>query len=155
MPTHLHCAQIGNGSNVAIEFEVQCRLIQAIPDANIELQKQLLKVNYEKKVSHLHKISHTYYAIESGVAVMCAGKAIHALCIKTISPMEESSQKSPVLSAPTAPIHILLALTTAVQWNAICKGCSKRGHWYAKCHSSGTAGQQPTKSNGAEKAPNH
>ena len=40
-------------------------------------------------------------------------------------------------------------------WNAICKGCSKKGHWHAKCHSSGTAGQQPTKSNGAEKAPHH
>ena len=28
-------AQIGNGSNAAIEFEVQCRLIPAIPDAVI------------------------------------------------------------------------------------------------------------------------
>ena len=37
MPTHPH-AQIGDGSNAAIEFEVQHRLIQALPDANIELQ---------------------------------------------------------------------------------------------------------------------
>ena len=32
-----HCAQIGNGSDATIEFKVQCRLIQAIPDADIEL----------------------------------------------------------------------------------------------------------------------
>ena len=31
------CAQIGDGSNATIEFEVQCKLILAIPDANIEL----------------------------------------------------------------------------------------------------------------------
>ena len=35
-------AQIGNGSDAAIEFEVQHRLIWAIPDADIELCKQLL-----------------------------------------------------------------------------------------------------------------
>ena len=32
-------AQIGNGSDAVIEFEVQCRLIRAIPDAYIELCK--------------------------------------------------------------------------------------------------------------------
>ena len=73
------CVQIGDSSNAAIEFEVQCRLIQAIPDANIKLQKELLKGNCEKKVSHLLEISCTYYAIESRAAAMCAGKAIHAL----------------------------------------------------------------------------
>ena len=39
--------------------------------------------------------------------------------------------------------------------NTTCKGCSKKGHWYAKCHSSGTASQQPTKSDGTEKASHH
>ena len=39
--------------------------------------------------------------------------------------------------------------------NATCKGCSKKGHWCAKCCSSGTASQQPTKSNGAERASHH
>ena len=48
--------QIGNGSNASIEFEVQCRLIQAIPDANIELRKELLKVSHDKKVSHLWRL---------------------------------------------------------------------------------------------------
>ena len=46
-----HCAQIGDGSDAAIKLEVQCRLIQAILDANIELQKELLTVNYEKSCS--------------------------------------------------------------------------------------------------------
>ena len=36
-------AQICDGSDAAIEFEVQCRLIRAIPDADIEVHKQLLK----------------------------------------------------------------------------------------------------------------
>ena len=62
--------QIGNGSDAAIEFEVQCRLIRAIPDANIKLCKQLLKVSRNKRVLHLLEICRTYYAVESGVAAM-------------------------------------------------------------------------------------
>ena len=41
--------QIGNGSDAAIKFKVQCRLIQAITDANIKLRKQLLKVSCDKR----------------------------------------------------------------------------------------------------------
>ena len=40
-----HHALIGDGSDAAVEFEVQCRLIHAIPDGDIELQKELLKVS--------------------------------------------------------------------------------------------------------------
>ena len=36
---------IGDGSDAAVKFEVQCRLIHAIPDGDIELQKGLLKVS--------------------------------------------------------------------------------------------------------------
>ena len=46
-----HCVQIGNGSDVAIEFEVQCRLIWAIPDANIKLWKELKSQSWEKGVT--------------------------------------------------------------------------------------------------------
>ena len=56
-----HRAQIGNGSDAAIEFEVQHRLIWVIQDTNIKLCKQLLKVSHEKKVSHLLDICRTYY----------------------------------------------------------------------------------------------
>ena len=45
------CELIGDGSDAAVEFEVQHRLICAIPDGDIELQKKLLKV-VEIKVSH-------------------------------------------------------------------------------------------------------
>ena len=51
-----HRAHIGNGSDTAIKFKVQCRLIREIPDANIELCKQLLKVSHDKRVSHLLEI---------------------------------------------------------------------------------------------------
>ena len=73
-------AQISDGSDAAIEFEVQCRLIQAIPDTDIELHKQLLKVSHDKKVSYPLEICRTYYAVESGAAAMCAGHAVHAVC---------------------------------------------------------------------------
>ena len=72
-------AQISNGSDAVIEFEVQCRLIWAIPDANIELHKQLLKVSHDKRVSHLLEVCRTYYAVESGVAAMCAGHVVHSV----------------------------------------------------------------------------
>ena len=72
-----HRAQIGNCSDAMIEFKVQCRLIWVIPDADIELCKQLLKVSCDKRVSHLLEICRTYYAVESGVAVMCAGHVVH------------------------------------------------------------------------------
>ena len=104
--------QIGNGSNAAIEFEVQGRLIQAILDADIELQKELIKVTHDKKVSHLLEISCMYYAIESGVAGMCASKAIHDLC------QGQQPQKNKLQNvshnAPIAPINTPLAVTTAL-----------------------------------------
>ena len=73
-------AQIGDGSDAAIEFKVQRRLIRVIPDANIELHKQLLKVSCDQRVLHLLEIYRTYYAVESGVAAMCAGHVVHAVC---------------------------------------------------------------------------
>ena len=73
-------AQIGDGSDVAIEFQVQCRLIWGIPDADIELCKQLLKVSHDKRVLHLLEICRTYYAVESGAAAMCVGHAVHTVC---------------------------------------------------------------------------
>ena len=71
--------QISNGSDAAIEFEVQHRLIPAILDTDIELHKQLLKVSRDKKVSHLLEIYRTYYAVESGEAAMCVGHVVHAV----------------------------------------------------------------------------
>ena len=71
---------MGNGSDAAIEFEVQCRLIWEIPDADITLCKQLLKVSHDKRVLHLLEICRTYYAVESGVAAMCVGHAVHTVC---------------------------------------------------------------------------
>ena len=73
-----HCALIGDVSDAAVEFDVQHRLICGIPDDDIELQKELLKVSCNKGVSHLLEICHTYYVIESRTAAMCAGKTINA-----------------------------------------------------------------------------
>ena len=146
-------AQIGDGGNATIEFKVQCRLIQAIPDADIDLQKELLKVNCDKKVSDLLEISCTYYTAEPGVAVMYAGKAIHALhqgCQLQKSKPQKCTQQCPNCTYSHSPGH-----DNCPTWNAICKSCSKRGHWHTKCHSSGAVGKHAAKSNGAVKAPHH
>ena len=74
-----HPALIGDGSDVVVEFEVQHRLIHTIPDGNIGLLKELLKVGHDKGLSHLLVICHTYYDVESGAAAMCAGKTINAV----------------------------------------------------------------------------
>ena len=55
-----HCALIGDGSNAAIEFEVQRRLISAVLESNIELRKQLLKVDWTKGGQELLQVSGTY-----------------------------------------------------------------------------------------------
>ena len=104
----------------------------------------------QEKVSHLLEISHMYYTIESGAAVMCASKAIHALC-QGCQPQKSKPQK-PTSQCPNCTHSHSPGHDNCSAWNGIYKGCSKKGHWHAKCHSSGTAGQQPTKSDGAEKA---
>ena len=90
---------MGNGSDAAIKFKVQCRMIWASPNANIELCKQLLKISHDKRVLHLLEICRTYYAVESGVAAMCAGHAVHAVC--------HTCHRHPMHHAPTAPINTL------------------------------------------------
>ena len=70
---------IGDGRDPPAEFEVQCRLIRAILDGKIELQKELLKISCDKGVSNLPEIHHTYYVIEYGTTAMCAGKGFNAV----------------------------------------------------------------------------
>ena len=59
-------AEIGNGSNEAIEFEVQHRLIRAIPDEDIDLRKEMLKVDRAKGTAALLELACTYYRVEAG-----------------------------------------------------------------------------------------
>ena len=122
-----HRAQIGNGSDAAIEFEDQCRLIQAIPDADIELHKQLLKVSHDKRVSHLLEIYRTYYTVESEAAAMCVGHVVHAVChahqthdpkpLTSYTPCPNCTHQHPP-GRNNCPAHDLA-----------CKGCGKKGHW--------------------------
>ena len=74
-----NCVLIGGGSDEAVEFDIQYRMILAIPDSDIELQKELLKVSHNKGVSHLLEVCHTCYAIESGAAAMCVSKTINVV----------------------------------------------------------------------------
>ena len=120
-------AQIGDGSDAAIEFEVQHRLIQVIPDANFKLHKQLLKVSCDKRVLHLLEICRTYYTVESGAAAMRAGYVVHAVChtcqthdpklLTSYTPCPNCTHQHPP-GRKNCPAHDLA-----------CKGCGKKGHW--------------------------
>ena len=118
--------QIGNGSDAAIEFEVQHRLIWVIPDANIKLHKQLLKVSCDKRVLHLLEICRTYYAVESGLAVMCAGLAVHAVCHT-----HQAHDPKPLASYtlfPNCTNQHLPSRNNCPACDSACKGCGKKGH---------------------------
>ena len=110
----------------------------------------------------MEKRYHIYWKlvvhIMSGAAAICAGKAIHALHQglqvqknkpqKSASQCPKSASQCPNCTHSHPPCH-----DNCSAQNAICKGCSKKGHWHAKCHTSGTASQQPITLDGAEKAP--
>ena len=72
---------------------------------------------------------------------------------KAISP-RKTSHKSPLLSAPTAPVHTLLAMATALHGMLSAKAVLKKVTGMQSVLA-GTASQQPTKSDGAEKSPHH
>ena len=128
-----HHALIGDGSDAAVEFEVQCKLICAIPHGDIELWKELLKVSWDKSVSHLLEIFQTYYAVESGVVAMCAGKTINV--VQKSHPPQKQWQKHPS-QCQNCTCHPQPGCDNCPAWGSVCKGCLKKGHWQAKCHSS-------------------
>ena len=117
-------AQIGDGSDAVIEFEVQCRLIQAIPDTNIKLCKQLLKVSHDKKVLHLLEICRTYYAVESRAAAMCVGHAVHAVC-HTCQAHDSRPQTSHAPCPNCTHQHAPRRHNCPAQ-DSSCKGCGKK-----------------------------
>ena len=114
-----HHAQIGNDSNAAIEFEVQCRLIGAIPDADIKLWKELLNVNHQKRC-------HIYWRLVIHITPLSLEQLQHVLVkpsipsTKAISP-RKTSNKGLLHSAPTAPIH------TPWLWQLSCTKCYLQG----------------------------
>ena len=107
-----HHAQIGDGSNAAIEFEVQCRLIWVIPDANIKLHKELLKVSHDKKVSIYWRLV-IHIMLLSPEQLQCALAKPFTLSSRDVSPIN-SLYISWFHSAATVPIHTLLAMTSAL-----------------------------------------
>ena len=134
-----HCALMGDGSDAAVEFEVQCRLIYAIPDGDIELQKELLKVNWDKGVSYLLEMCCTYYVVESGAAAMCAGKTINT--VQNSHWPQKQPQKHPSQCYNCTCQHPLGCDNFPAR-KAICRG-SKKGHWQAK-HCSSKKNQSTT-----------
>ena len=135
-----HRAQISNGSDAAIELEVQCRLIWAIQDADIQLCKQLLKVSHDKRVLHLLEICRTYYAVESGAAAMCAGCVVHA--VYHTCQAHDSKPQTSYAPCPNCTHQDPPSRYNFPAWDSACKDCGNKGHWWAKCHSSYTTSLQ-------------
>ena len=104
-----HHALIGDGSNAAVKFEVQCRLIHAIQDGDIELQKELLKVSQDKGVSHLLEICCTYYAMELLQCVLAKPSMQYRSPINL-----ESNHRSTPHSARIAHSSTYLGMTIAL-----------------------------------------
>ena len=129
---NLH-ALIDYGSDATVEFEVQCRVILAIPDGHIELQKEHLKVSQDKGVSHLLEICYTCYAIESGAVAVCAAKTISALqkSHQSWKQPEKHTSQCQNCTCQHPPQH-----DNCPSQESVCKGCLKKGQWQAKCCSS-------------------
>ena len=113
------CAVIGDGSDTVVEFEVQCRLICAIPDGDIELWKELLQVSWDKGVSHLWEICHTFIAIQSRAAAMCAGETIQ--CSTDVP-----STSNATTEASLTVQELLVPAPTWVWQLSCCRVCMQR-----------------------------
>ena len=133
-------AQIRDGSDAAIEFKVQCRLIQVIPDTDIKLHKQLLKVSHDKKVSHLLEICRIYYTVESGAAAMCVGHVVHAVCYTCKA--HDSKLQMSYAPCPNCTCQHPSGRCNCPAQDSACKGCGKKGHCQAKCCSTSTTSLQ-------------
>ena len=115
-------------------------LIQVIPDANIKLCKQLLKVSCDKRVLHLLEICRTYYAVESGVAAMCVGHVVHA-----VHHTHQTHDPKPLTCytlCPNCTCQHVPGRHNCPAHNLVCKGCGKKVHWWAKCQSCNTTSPQ-------------
>ena len=135
-----HRAQISDVSDAVIKFKVQCRLVWVIPDTDIKLCKQLLKVSCDKKVSFLLEICRTYYAVESEVAAMCAGHVVHAVC------HTHQAHEPKLLTSYTPCPHCTCqhppSRHNCPAQDLACKGYGKKGHQWAKCSSCSTTSPQ-------------
>ena len=87
-----------------------------------------------KDVSHLLEICCTYHAIESGAAARCDGKTINA--VQKSHQLQKQQQKHPSQCQNCTHASTHLGMTFALSQESVCRGCSKKGHWQAKCHSS-------------------
>lgn len=131
-------ARIHDESEAAIEFEVQRRLIKAIPDCDKPLRKELLKQPLDKSVSYLLDICRTYYMVESGAAQMCDSKPVHAIRTQKGKPQYrqknkqsggKQSESCTKCTAQHAPDR-----KNCPAKDSKCGICGKIGHWSKKCY---------------------
>ena len=109
-------AQISNGSDAAIEFKVQCRLIRAIPDADIELANN----------SWRSAMTRGYHTCLRSAEPTMLWSLEWLQCVPDMwympytMPVRHMICWLPTHHAPTAPINTLLVDTTALPmtWHA-------------------------------------
>ena len=139
MPTH------PQGTNW--QWQWHCNRVQSSTQADLGnprcwhwAAQTTLKVSHDKRVLHLLEICRTYYAVESGAAAMCAGHVVHAVC-HTCQAHDSKLQMS-YAPCPNCTCQHPPSRHNCPTWHSACKGCGKKGHWWAKCHSSNTTSPQ-------------
>ena len=128
-----HGALIGDGSDAAIEFEVHCRLIHAIPDGDIELWKELLKVS--PRHGCLTSTGDLPYILYHKVCSCCNVCWQNHQCSTEIPLTSKQPQKHPSKCWNCTCQHPPGCDNFPAQ-EYVCNYCLKKGHWQAKCHSS-------------------
>ena len=123
-------AHIGDGSDRAIEFEVQQCFIRAINDDEIELRHRLLATPLRDTTNELLTIAESFYALEQGAQHMSVGGS------KSVNAVHTSNQKGQHQKKTTmnnqcgncikchAPGH-----ANCPAQDTECNKCSHIGHW--------------------------
>ena len=84
-------------------------------------------------VSYLLEICHSFYTIESGAAAMCAVQTINA--VQNFCWPQKQPQKHPSQCQNCTCQHPP-GCDNCPAWESVWRGCLKKEHWQAKCHSS-------------------
>ncbi len=123
-------ANIGDGSDAAIEFEVQRRLIRAIPDSDIELRKEMLKLDKTKGVNDLLDIARTYYAVEAGAKHLNKSTEIDAVRTYNRKGFKPKQHSGTFDCGNCTKQH---EPGKCPARNSTCSYCKNRGHWVKRC----------------------
>ena len=145
-------AHKGDGSTVAIEFEVQCRFIRAITDDETELRQRLLAAPLTAMTNELLTIAESYYAVECGAQQMSSSGTKSVNAVHTGKPYRKGQSKQTQRKQQTGSDcdnctkkHKPGNANFSAH-ESICNKCGHTGHWQAKCRGGAPPHRQSDKS---------